>query len=261
MASSTQAKKRARSSTPELTEKTTKQPKTNPTMVRKTLPKIKTDVRVASGPASAATDMDVDKTTRDEETYDAASSRAALRDIVVLPDDEEEEMPPKERKGKGSSRRVPEVQVSQSTPVLEAVVERTGDPVRTNITFADPLTTDRPSGSVNPAPAALVQVPASPVLESSLFTAYQTLDDPPSAAREALRQVTLVMEQVKVIHEASQVAYNASTALQANVKKSCDLGAQISVLNKQQISLNLDLELAQKNLQTARDEVTAMERK
>ena len=74
----------------------------------------------------------------------------------MFPDDEEEEMPPKERKrrGKGSSRRVLEVQVPQSTLVLEAVVERTRDPVRTNVTFADPLMTDRPSGSTNPAPAA-----------------------------------------------------------------------------------------------------------
>ena len=42
------------------------------------------------------------------------------------------------------------------------------------------------------------------------------------------------------------------------LQKSCDLGAQLSAMNKQQISLNLDLELAQKNLKTARDEVAAM---
>ena len=42
------------------------------------------------------------------------------------------------------------------------------------------------------------------------------------------------------------------------LQKSCDLGAQLSTLNKQQISLNLDLELAKKNLKTARDEVAAM---
>ena len=42
------------------------------------------------------------------------------------------------------------------------------------------------------------------------------------------------------------------------LQKSCDLGAQLSTLNKQQISLNLDLELANKNLKTARDEVAAM---
>ena len=139
----------------------------------------------------------------------------------MLPDDDEEEMPPKERRrrGKGSSGRGLEVQVPQSTPALEAVVERSGDLVRTNVTFANPLTTDRPSGSTAPVTAAPVQlhssdpVAASAALEPSLFAAYQTPDDSPSAAREALRQVNLVMEQVKVMHEASQVAYNASTAL------------------------------------------------
>ena len=40
--------------------------------------------------------------------------------------------------------------------------------------------------------------------------------------------------------------------------ESCDLGAQLSTLNQQQISLNIDLELAKKNLKTARDEVAAM---
>ena len=42
------------------------------------------------------------------------------------------------------------------------------------------------------------------------------------------------------------------------LQKCCDLGAQLSAMNKQQISLNLDLELAKKNLKTARDEVAAM---
>ena len=42
------------------------------------------------------------------------------------------------------------------------------------------------------------------------------------------------------------------------LQKSCDLGAQLSTMNKQQISLNLDLELAKNNLKTARDEVAAM---
>ena len=146
----------------------------------------------------------------------------------MLPDEEEEEVPLQERRrrGGGSSRRGLEVQVPQSTPVLEAVVERSRDTVWTNVTFASPLTTDRPSGSTAPARAALVQlhtsdpVAALAALETSLFDAYQTPNDSPSAAREALRQVNLVMEQVKVMHEASQVAYNAGTALQTNVKVS-----------------------------------------
>ena len=114
----------------------------------------------------------------------------------------------------------------QSTSVLETVVQRSGDPARTNVTFANPLSTDRPSGSTAQIFAAPVQLHASdPVaaptaLPSSLFTAYQTPDDSQSAAREALLQVNLVMEQMKVVHEASQVAYDACTALQTNVKVS-----------------------------------------
>ena len=146
----------------------------------------------------------------------------------MLPDGDEEEVPLQERRkrGRGSSRRGLEVQVPQSTLVLEAAVERSGELVQTNVTFASPLTTDRPSGSTDLVTAAPVQlhssdpVVASAPLEPSLFTAYQTPDDSPSAAREALRQVNLVMEQVKVMHESSQVAYNASTALQTNVKVS-----------------------------------------
>ena len=146
----------------------------------------------------------------------------------MLPDDDEEEAPLREgrRKGKGSSGRALEVQVPQSMPALETVVKRSEDPVRTNVTFADPLTTDRPSGSTASTPAAPVQlhasdpVAASAALAPSLFAVYQPPNDSPSAAREALRQVNLVMEQLKVMHEASQVAYNASTALQTNVKVS-----------------------------------------
>lgn len=139
----------------------------------------------------------------------------------MLPDDKEEEVPLQERKKKSgsTSRRKLEVQVPQSTPAPEAMV-------RTNITFANPLTTDCPSGSTVQAPVAPVQLHSSdPIatsapLEPSLFATYQTPDDSPSAAREALRQENLVMEQVKVMHEASQIAYNASTALQTNVQVS-----------------------------------------
>ena len=125
----------------------------------------------------------------------------------MLPDDEEEvPLQDRRKRGGGSGRRRLEVQGPQSTPVLEAVVEHSGEPVWTNVTFTSPLTTDCPAGSTAPTPAAPVQLHASdPVttsaaLQPSLFAAYQTPDDLPSAAREALRQVDLVMEQVKVVH-------------------------------------------------------------
>ena len=150
----------------------------------------------------------------------------------MLPDDEEEEVPLQERRKKsgGSSRRKLEVQVPQSTPAPEAIV-------RTNVTFANPLTTDRPSGSTAQTPAAPVQLHSSDPtntstpLEPSLFAMYQTPDDSPGAAREALRQVNLVMEQVKVMHEASQVAYNANTDLQTNV--------QVSIISTELLSVAL----------------------
>ena len=98
--------------------------------------------------------------------------------------DDEEEVPLQERKKKSgsSSRRRLEIQVPQSMPALEAVVERSGELVRTNVTFASLLTTDYPSGSTAQTPAAPVQlhasdpVTASTALEPSLFAAYQTPD-------------------------------------------------------------------------------------
>ena len=87
----------------------------------------------------------------------------------MLLDDVEEEVPLQERRsrGGGSSRRRLEVQVPQSTPALEAVVERSGEPVRTNFTFAILLMTDRPSGSAAPTPATLVQLHASDPVTAS----------------------------------------------------------------------------------------------
>ena len=70
-----------------------------------------------------------------------------LQDIVVLRDDDEEEAPLQERRKKSGSSSRRRLEIPQSTPALEAVVERSGGPVRTNVTFASPLTTDRPSVS------------------------------------------------------------------------------------------------------------------
>ena len=101
-APSAATQKRARTSTPEPTEKVAKQPKVATSKTRKTLPRIKMDVPVASGwvsclcfrkstegfldltdqflcpssPTSAATDMDIDKAPGDEE----ATSRVGKSD-------------------------------------------------------------------------------------------------------------------------------------------------------------------------------------
>ena len=111
----------------------------------------------------------------------------------MLPDDEEE-VPLRERRrrDKGPSGKAPEVQISQSTLMPGTAVERSTDPARTNVTFAIPLSTDCPSGSAAQTSAVPIQPHASDpaialtALPSSLFTAYQTPDDPPYAAKEAL---------------------------------------------------------------------------
>ena len=145
----------------------------------------------------------------------------------MLPDDEEEEpLRGRRRRENELSGKAPEAQVPQSTEMPGTAVERSTDPARTNVTFAIPLSTDCPSGSAAQTSAVPIQPHASDpavaltTLPSSLFTSYQTPDDPPSAAKEALLQLNLVMGQMKVVHEASQVAFNAGAGLQTNVQVS-----------------------------------------
>nr|XP_020191627.1 protein IWS1 homolog [Aegilops tauschii subsp. strangulata] len=176
-------------------EKAAKQPKVVPPKPRKALPKIKVDVPVASAAATSGMSMDIDKRQDEEETADAATSRAAPPNVIELPDNDDHEDEPQKntgRKGRTSSRRVPASKLHASDPL------------------------------------AAPTVPPTP-----LFVTH-------SAAKEAIRQASLMMEQMKAVHEASKAAYDASSALQTNVQ------------------LNLDLELAKENLQKAKDEVAAM---
>ena len=45
-------------------------------------------------------------------------------------------------------------------------------------------------------------------------------EDQAGAAKEAIRQAGVMMEQVNVIRDANQAAYDASSALQSNVQVS-----------------------------------------
>ena len=74
------------------------------------------------------------------------------------------------------------------------------------MSFAEPLTVARPSSSSADPP--------------SLFSTYHVPEDQASAAKEAICQAGLMMEQMKVVREASQAAYDASSALQTNVQVS-----------------------------------------
>ena len=93
-------------------------------------------------------------------------------------------------------------------PVVEPVVQEGGDVNRTSVTFAMPLSSAQPSAST-------AQAPVDP---SSLFVVHRVPEDQVGAAKEAIRQAGIMMEQLKVVRDASQAAYNASSALQSNVQ-------------------------------------------
>ena len=138
----------------------------------------------------------------------------------MLPDNEEEvPLRGRRRKDKELGGKAPEVQVLRSTVTPGTTVERSTGLARTNVTFVVPLSTDCPLGSAAQTSAAPIQLSASDpaaasiALPSSLFIAYQTPDDPPVAAKEALLQLNLVMGKMKVLNEASQIAFNTRAAL------------------------------------------------
>ncbi|XBJ25100.1 hypothetical protein VPH35_002829 [Triticum aestivum] len=230
-----QSSKRPRVSSPTPTEKAPKHPKVAEPKTRKALPKIKIDIPVASAAATSGTSAYRDD---DEVMEDAVTSNPAPN-IIDLPDDDEEP----ERSLTRKSRRAPASEALQSTPRAEPVIQDTGDINRGSVTFAEPLSSALPSSST-------AQAPVDP---PSVFATHHVPEDEVNAAREAIRQVGIMMEKMKMVRDASQAAYDASSALQSNVQKSCDLGARFADLEKQQIQLNLDLELARTELQKVRD--------
>ena len=91
--------------------------------------------------------------------------------------------------------------------MLETLVQEGGNITRTSVSFAVPLMSVQPLSSIADPP--------------SLFATRHVPKDQAGAAKEAIRQAGIMMEQVKAIREASQAAYDASSALQSNVQVSC----------------------------------------
>ena len=81
----------------------------------------------------------------------------------------------------------------------ETLVAEEENTTRHTVSFADPLTS---------------------ALQPSLFTMHHVPEDQAGAAKEAIRQAGIMMEQLRTIRDASQAAYDASSALQSNVQVS-----------------------------------------
>ena len=99
--------------------------------------------------------------------------------------------------------------MTQVVPAPKTLIVEGDNVTRPTVTFAVPLTSARPSSSSAAQP--------------SIFSTYHVPEDQASAAKEAIRQAGVMMEQVKAIREASEAAYDASSALQSNVQVSRSL--------------------------------------
>ena len=95
-------------------------------------------------------------------------------------------------------------------PRAEPVIQDAGDANRGSVTFVVPLSSALPSSSTAQAP----------VDQPSIFATHHAPEDEVNATKEAIHQVGVMMERVKAIRDASQAAYDASSALQSNVQVS-----------------------------------------
>ena len=88
----------------------------------------------------------------------------------------------------------------------EPLIPEGSNVARATMSFAEPLMVARPSSLSADPP--------------SIFSTYHVPEDQASAAKEAIRQAGIMMEQVKAIRTASQGAHDVSSALQSNVQVS-----------------------------------------
>ena len=143
---------------------------------------------------------------------------AAPPHVIDLPDDDED-VPLRPRRSKKASTG----KTSQSVSVAEPVIQQPEDVTRASVTFADPVSSERPTLSTVPVLASTIQLHASELQAAAsgpsvpFFTTHHVPESQADAAAEVIRQAGLMMERLKVVHENSQAAYDASAALRANV--------------------------------------------
>ena len=146
---------------------------------------------------------------------------AAPPNIIDLPDDDEDvALQPRK------SKKVAAGRMARQEPTTIPPVCQPEDAVRASVTFAAPLSSGHPAPSTAPVIPSAVQLhatelqAAAPGSSAHFFTSYPVPDNQSEAGVEAIRQADMMMERVKVVHESSQAAYDASAALRANVQVS-----------------------------------------
>ena len=146
---------------------------------------------------------------------------AAPPNVIDLPDDDED-VAPRPRKNK----KVAAGKTSQPGLTTEPTVQQPEDAGGASVTFAVPLSSERPAPSIVPVFPSAVQPHASELQAAAsgpsapFFTNYHVPESQSDAAAEAIRQAGVMMERMKAVHDNSQAAYDASAALRANVQVS-----------------------------------------
>jgi len=146
---------------------------------------------------------------------------AAPPNVIDLLDDDED-VAPRPRKNK----KVAAGKTSQQGPTTIPTIRQSEDAGGAFVTFAVPLSSERPAPSIVPVFPLAVQPHASELQAAAsrpfapFFTKYHVLKSQSDTAAEAIRQASVMMERMKTVHDNSQAAYDASAALRANVQVS-----------------------------------------
>ena len=146
---------------------------------------------------------------------------AAPPNVIELPDDDED-VAPRPRKNK----KVVAGKTSQPGLTTKPTVRQPEDAGGASVTFAVPLSSERPAPSIVPVFPSATQLHASGLQAAAsgpsapFFTNYHVPESQSDAAAEAIRQANVMMERMKTVHKNIQTAYDASAALRANVQVS-----------------------------------------
>ncbi|XP_044979006.1 uncharacterized protein LOC123446494 isoform X1 [Hordeum vulgare subsp. vulgare] len=120
----------------------------------------------------------------------------------------------------------PQHTATEQTPA-EPVTYALGNPV-TLVSNASPvgsgaMVTAPPTRSTMVTQATPVVIPTS---SSIAFSMHCVSEEQTGAAKEAMIQAKMMMQHTKEVFEARKLAYDASSALKANIRKACEIGSQ-----------------------------------
>lgn len=194
-------------------------------------------VPVASIAATSVTSPRGDEDPMEQDTTDMATSQR----VIHLEDDEE-----LRRTTAELAKTMPETLVT-SAPPTGSIVVTTTSPASSVVVTIVPTT---------PLPITPVTSAAMPTPLMLAYPPHRVPEDHTGVAKDAMIQAEQMMLQIKVAYEASKLAYDASSVLQANVRKTCEIGVKYANLESEKNHLQLDLEVTTNDLNVLKKALT-----